>query len=136
MAKGTNTASVITSCMILSWASDISVKPMRLAGTCSRYSKRAMPQLTSAAIHQGFADSSRRCAYQAKVMKTFEATSSDADTATVWSCISGDPFDFLVCEFRQAGSRRSHARNGDARRNLEQGLQHERALVHAGMRNF
>src|SRR5688572_3211678 len=134
MAKGTNTASVITSCMIFSCASDSSVKPMRLAGTCSRYSKSAMPQLTSAAIHHGFAESSRRCAYQAKVMKMLEATSSDADTTTVCSCISGDPFHSLVRGVRQARGRGTHARDGDPRRDLEQRLQHERALVHAGMR--
>src|SRR5690606_4709696 len=42
---------------------------MRLAGTCSRYSNSAMPQLTNAAIIQGFWLSSFRCAYHAKVIK-------------------------------------------------------------------
>src|SRR5690606_21371852 len=43
---------------------------MRLAGTCSRYSNRATPQLARAAMIQGLARSSLRWAYQAKVMKT------------------------------------------------------------------
>src|ERR1700722_10390899 len=45
---------------------------MRFAGTCSRYSNRAMPQLTSAAMTHGRVFSSFRCPYQAKVMKTFD----------------------------------------------------------------
>ena len=49
---------------------------MRLAGTCSRYSNSAMPQLTSAAMYQGLSARFFRWPYQAKVMKTFEATSS------------------------------------------------------------
>src|SRR5437879_1053073 len=46
---------------------------MRLAGTCSRYSKSAMPQLANAATYHGRDDKLRRWAYQANVMKTFEA---------------------------------------------------------------
>src|SRR4029077_9288243 len=49
---------------------------MRLPGTCSRYSKNAMPQLTSAATYQGRAARFFKCAYQAKVMKTFDAVSN------------------------------------------------------------
>src|SRR5687767_1235581 len=49
---------------------------MRLAGTCSRYSNSAMPQLTSAATYQAFPLRFLRWAYHANVMKTFEATSS------------------------------------------------------------
>src|SRR5678809_1412324 len=75
IANGTKTTSVIASCMILSCGNDSSVKPMRLAGTCRRYSKSAMPQLAIAAIHQGLAERSFRCAYHAKVMNTLEATS-------------------------------------------------------------
>src|SRR5947209_227389 len=45
---------------------------MRLAGTCSRYSNSAMPQLTTAAISHGRWLRFRRCAYQANVMKTLE----------------------------------------------------------------
>src|SRR5580658_462394 len=49
---------------------------MRFAGTCSRYSNRAMPQLTSAATTHGRVFNSFRCPYQAKVMKTFDRHSS------------------------------------------------------------
>src|SRR3954464_3427876 len=68
--------------MILSCGSDRTVKPMRFAGTCSKYSKSAMPQLASAATHHGQAARFFRCAYQAKVMNTLEATSSAADMNT------------------------------------------------------
>src|SRR6188508_554478 len=40
------------------------------------YSKNAMPQLASTATMSGLARRSRRCAYQANVMNTFERTSS------------------------------------------------------------
>src|SRR5258706_14144270 len=78
MANGTNTASVITSCMILSWPNERPAcwKPMRLAGTCSRYSASAMPQLISAAMYQGAVARFFRWPYQAMVMKTLDATSS------------------------------------------------------------
>src|ERR1700722_8289949 len=49
---------------------------MRFAGTCSRYSNKAMPQLTRAATTQGRVFNSLRCPYQAKVMNTFERLSS------------------------------------------------------------
>src|SRR5262245_39357193 len=49
---------------------------MRLAGTCSRYSKSAMPQLTIAAMYHARVLRFLRCAYQANVMKTFEQISS------------------------------------------------------------
>src|ERR1700733_12593662 len=45
---------------------------MRLAGTCRRYSKSAIPQLASAATYQARPLRFLRCAYQANVMKTFE----------------------------------------------------------------
>jgi len=48
---------------------------MRFAGTCSRYSKRAMPQATNAAIHHGAACRCLRCPYQANVMNTFDRVS-------------------------------------------------------------
>src|SRR5678815_3726245 len=51
---------------------------MRLAGTWSRYSKSAMPQLASAASHHARCERFRRCAYQANVMKMFESTSRPA----------------------------------------------------------
>src|SRR6185437_10199530 len=49
---------------------------MRLAGTCSRYSNKAIPQLASAATYQGRSERFFRCAYQANVMKTFDPISS------------------------------------------------------------
>src|SRR5579862_9280657 len=49
---------------------------MRLPGTCSRYSKNAIPQLSSAATYQGRSARFFRWAYQAKVMKMLEAPSS------------------------------------------------------------
>src|ERR1700722_2055705 len=45
---------------------------MRLPGTCSRYSNRANPQLSNAAMYQGRSARFFRCAYQANVMNTFE----------------------------------------------------------------
>ena len=51
---------------------------MRLAGTWSRYSKSAMPQLTIAATYHLRSFRFRKWAYQANVMKTFEAIRSSA----------------------------------------------------------
>src|ERR1700676_5555710 len=45
---------------------------MRFAGTCSRYSNSAIPQLTVAAIHHGLDCMLRRCPYQANVMNRLE----------------------------------------------------------------
>ena len=76
-ANGTNTARVMTSCVIFSCARLMPpAKPMRLAGTISRYSNRAMPQLASAATSQTRCSWYLRWPYQAKVMKTLEAVSS------------------------------------------------------------
>ena len=47
---------------------------MRLAGTASQYSKKAMPQLTRTAIQSG-EPRYLRCPYQANVMKTLDANS-------------------------------------------------------------
>ena len=69
MAKGTNTDRVITSCNIFNWPISNTVYPMRFAGTWSRYSKKAIPQLTKAAINQGLLDRFFRCPYHAKVIK-------------------------------------------------------------------
>src|SRR6185295_14675711 len=80
-ANGTKIVSVMTSCMILSCPSDSTVYPILLAGTCSRYSNSAMPQLASAATHQARPCMLRKCAYQAKVMKRFDAASSRAATS-------------------------------------------------------
>ena len=74
--------SAMASCMILSCPSDNAVYPIRLAGTCSSYSNRATPQLSSAATYQGLALRSLRWAYHAKVMKTFEADSSSTERST------------------------------------------------------
>src|SRR3569832_373416 len=62
--------------MILSWATLNCAWPIRFAGTCSKYSNRAIPQLTRAAIYQARWLRLFRCPYQANVMKTFEAKSS------------------------------------------------------------
>src|SRR5690554_7421911 len=70
MAKGTKTVSVITSCSILSCAIDITVYPIRLAGTCNKYSNSAIPQLINAAITQGLWFNVFKWAYQAKVINT------------------------------------------------------------------
>src|SRR5438477_8226492 len=66
----------MTSWMILSCASESVLKPMRLAGTCRRYSNSAMPQLTIAATYHGRSARLRRCAYHAMVMNRFEAIRS------------------------------------------------------------
>src|SRR6187402_611777 len=55
---------------------------MRFAGTCSVYSKKAIDQLMATAMYQGRAESSRRCAYHAMVMKTFEQVSSTSARGT------------------------------------------------------
>src|SRR3954464_9980535 len=55
---------------------------MRLAGTCSRYSNSAMPQLASAATYQARPERFFRWAYQAKVMNTFESTSRPVALST------------------------------------------------------
>src|SRR5215472_6678701 len=49
---------------------------MRFPGTWSRYSKNAIPQLTSAARTHGLSCRFLRCAYQAKVMKVLEQIKS------------------------------------------------------------
>src|SRR5690348_17980698 len=45
---------------------------MRFPGTWNRYSKKAIPQLASAATIQGLSCRFLRCAYHAKVMKVLE----------------------------------------------------------------
>src|SRR5260221_14581009 len=70
----------MTSCMILSCDKVRVEKPARLAGTCSRYSNSAIPQLTSAATYQGRSLRFLRWAYHAKVMKTLEQTRRPAVT--------------------------------------------------------
>src|SRR5262252_7103022 len=66
---------------------------MRLPGTCSRYSKKAIPQLTRAARYQGRSARFFRCAYQANVMKTFEAMSKSVARTTgraIGTLLAGD----------------------------------------------
>jgi hypothetical protein len=45
---------------------------MRLAGMCTEYSKKAMPQLNAAAKYHGFPDHCFRWKYHAVSMKQFE----------------------------------------------------------------
>lgn len=71
-ANGMNTASVITSCMIFNCASENCVAPIRLAGTCNRYSNNAMPHEINAAIHHGLLVKFFKWPYHAKVMKMFD----------------------------------------------------------------
>src|SRR5262245_5003015 len=73
--NGTNTVSVMTSWRIFSFDRSITVYPMRFAGTCSMYSRNAMPQLTIAATYHGRSLKLRRCAYHANVMNTFDRVS-------------------------------------------------------------
>src|SRR5262245_15646264 len=77
MLNGTNTLSVMTSCSIFSCGNVNLPNPMRFAGTCNRYSKNAIPQLASTATIKGFEPRFLRCPYQANVMKTLEAMSSN-----------------------------------------------------------
>src|SRR5947208_3870 len=62
---------------------------MRLAGTWSRYSNSAMPQLTRAAMYQTWWLRLLRCPYQANVMKTFEAIRSKVVFAKTGRSTSG-----------------------------------------------
>src|SRR5579862_1876582 len=57
---------------------------MRLPGTCRRYSKKAIAQLTTAATYHGRSNSVFRCAYHANVMKTFEASSRPVAAITAF----------------------------------------------------
>src|SRR5262245_400416 len=90
--------------MIFSCDTVSCVWPMRLAGTCSKYSNNATPQLTSAATYQGLALSSLRWAYQANVMKTFEAISSKIDCATTGTSLSlaNQPFERVADDHRRS----------------------------------
>src|SRR3954470_17931236 len=63
---------------------------MRLAGTCSRYSKSAIPQLANAATYHGRDDKLRRWAYQSNVMKTFEAMRRETVTRIVRIAADGN----------------------------------------------
>jgi len=71
-------AGVITSCRIFELTHRHHLMPDAVAGTWNIYSKKAMPQLTSAATSQVLSDRLRKCAYQAKVMKILLHTSKPA----------------------------------------------------------
>src|SRR3954465_946692 len=60
--------------MILSCAAEYTLLPQRLAGTCSTYSKNAIPQLVRMTNRIGFS-LYFKCPYHAKVMKMFEQMS-------------------------------------------------------------
>src|SRR4026209_165515 len=77
-ANGANTTRVMISWRILSCDRESAVYPIRFAGTWSRYSNSAIPQLTSAARYQGRCPRFRRWAYQAKVMKMLDSRRSPA----------------------------------------------------------
>src|SRR4051812_34390996 len=84
---------------------------MRFAGTASQYSKKAMPQLASTAI-QSALERYLRWPYQAKVMNTFEATSS---TTGVTKGLMRKPSGRVgldqgisASRSRKAGKRRAH----------------------------
>src|SRR6185503_6212929 len=68
-----------------------------------------------------------RWAYQAKVMNTLDARSIRPQVRVAESCISIDPFDFLV--------RTAFEVERQLWRDLQQRLQHEGALLHPGMGN-
>src|SRR5579863_10596200 len=90
---------------------------MRLPGTCSRYSKKAMPQLASAARYQGRSARFFRCAYQANVMKTFEPMrSSVAEKNGFTGVIPGCARPSLAGDFERAqlGARARVVRVHDA----------------------
>src|SRR5882672_7848875 len=67
-------------------------KPMRLAGTWSKYSNSAMPQDTSAAITHGFEPRCLRCPYQAKVMNKLDAPSRSVVIRIGWESIDMGAF--------------------------------------------
>ena len=65
--------------IVLSWTTEYTALPIRLAGTISRYSKKAMPQLTRITVSSG-ACLYFRCPYQAKVMNTLLPSRSSSGT--------------------------------------------------------
>ena len=84
--KRINTTKVITSCKILSCISEkgppFPSKPMRLAGTCKQYSKKAIPHDNAITAIIGKALNHENSAifkwpYHANVIKTFEAMRSN-----------------------------------------------------------
>src|SRR5512146_629372 len=81
---------------------------MRLAGTCSRYSNKAMPHEARAAMNHGLPARFLRCAYQANVMNTLERASNPM-AASAGYCLASN------CELRCRGSQtdmRTHHPDG------------------------
>src|SRR5574338_600485 len=163
-AKGTKTSRVITSCMILSWPRLSAVAPMRLAGTCSRYSNNAIDQLTRAATYHALPCMLQRWPYHAKVMKTFDPTRSSAaciqagavTSDAVADCsqtgmdvlrgcvgcsvavccrVASEADDELVAEACEQGEHPAVAGDLGFGGDLGQRLQHEGTLMHARMRH-
>ena len=69
--------------MTFNCASESRWNPMRFAGTCTMYSKNAIPQLMAAATYHGFNDKILRWAYQANVINKFEIASNVTVNAMV-----------------------------------------------------
>src|SRR5882672_10078740 len=88
---------------ILSWVAEYTESPQRLAGTCNRYSKKAMPQLARITSNSGLF-LNFKCPYQAKVMKTFEqirsTIGSQRDCVKSFIIRGGDPAE-RRCSIRQ-----------------------------------
>src|ERR1035438_10675002 len=83
MAKALKTARVMISWPILSCTGDQTLLPQRLAGTCSTYSKKAMPQLTMMTSQMG-RSLNFKCPYQANVIKTFEQVNNTNGSQRGW----------------------------------------------------
>src|SRR5271154_618246 len=65
----------MTSWITFSWSGEKVFTPIRLAGTCRQYSKKAIHQLTRITFHNA-TSRNFRCPYHAKVIKMFEPISS------------------------------------------------------------
>jgi len=69
MEKGMKTERVMISCKIFSSPIFMTLCPIRFAGTWSKYSNKAIPQLTNTATIQGLWEKFFKCPYQANVIK-------------------------------------------------------------------
>src|SRR5690242_5514176 len=72
--------------MILSCVAEYTELPHRFAGTCSTYSKNAMPQLARMTRNNGLF-LNFKCPYHANVMKTFEQDNSAMGNQRVWMSV-------------------------------------------------
>src|SRR5674476_1006625 len=90
---------------------------MRLAGTWSRYSNSAMPQLTSAATYQGELARFFRCPYHAKVMNRLDTASINAVTSS--GCEIRFILLFFQPTFEQRVEKRSERSRDKARKDEE-----------------